>query len=265
MQRRLLALSIALAGITFVACDDDPAAPAGTVTAVAITGAPASALAVTRTATLTATVTVTNAAPQTVTWSSSNPAVASVAASGNTATVTAVLAGTATITATSTFDPTKTATASITVISQNVTFSVALSPANEPPGLQGNPTGSGTFNATLDTITNVFSWTSTFSGLTSNINNGHIHGPWAPGAASLTAGVILNFNPAITPGATFPGYLTASSGGTTGTVTLTPALTLTQTVNGDSLKKLLLAGASYVNIHTTTNAGGEIRGQLVRR
>jgi hypothetical protein len=264
MQRRILALSIALAGITFVACDDDPTEPAGTVTAVSITGAPAS-MAVTRTATLTAAVTVTNSAAQTVTWSSSNAAVASVAGSGNTATVTAVSAGTATITATSTFDPTKTATAPITVISQNVSFVVALSPANEPPGLVGNPTGSGTFNATLDTLTNVFTWNSTFTGLTSNINNGHIHGPWAPGAAAATAGVILNFNPAVTPTSTFAGYQTANAGSTTGTLTLTPALTLTATVNGDSLKKLLLAGASYVNIHTTMNGGGEIRGQLVRR
>jgi hypothetical protein len=34
-------------------------------------------------------------------------------------------------------------------------------------------------------------------------------------------------------------------------------------VNGDSLKKLLLAGKTYVNIHTTTNQGGEIRAQLI--
>ena len=38
-------------------------------------------------------------------------------------------------------------------------------------------TGSGTFTATLDTATNVFTYDITFSGLTSPVNNGHLHGP----------------------------------------------------------------------------------------
>ena len=42
--------------------------------------------------------------------------------------------------------------------------------------------------------TNVFTWTGTFTGLTSNVNNGHIHGPFTPGGTATTANVILNFN-----------------------------------------------------------------------
>ena len=142
-----------------------------------------------------------------------------------------------------------------------VNFSATLTPASEP-AVVGNPTGSGTFKATLDTVTNVFTYNVQFSGLTSTVILGHIHGPFTPGGTATQAGVILNFDPAVTPGATFVGLNTATSGSATGTVTLTPATTFTATINGDSLKKLLLAGMTYANIHTTTNKGGEIRGQI---
>jgi hypothetical protein len=142
-----------------------------------------------------------------------------------------------------------------------VHFQVTLTPAGEPPGLQGNPTGNGTFTATLDTATNVFTYTGTFTGLTSNVNNGHIHGPFTPGGTATTANVILNFN--TLPGGTFVGIGTANAGSVSGTVTLNAATPISTAVNGDSLKKLLLAGKTYVNIHTVTNGGGEIRAQLI--
>ena len=264
-MKRLFVFTVALTAITMAACGDDtPSTPAGTVTAVAITGAPAS-FAVTRTATLTANVTVTNGAAQTVNWTTSSAAVVSITPSGGTATITAVSPGTATITAASTVDPTKTATVSVTVVSPTLTFGATMIPGNEPPGLLGNPTGSGTFSATLDTVTNVFSWTGSFSGLTTNVNNGHIHGPFVVGGTATTAGVLINFNPASTPGATFVGLNSATAGSVSGSITITPTLTVTAQINGDSLRKLIIAGATYVNIHTTTNGGGEIRGQLTRR
>jgi hypothetical protein len=136
-----------------------------------------------------------------------------------------------------------------------------MTPANEP-AVTGNPTGSGTFTATLDTVTNVFTYSGSFSGLTSNINNGHIHGPF-PSATATSAAALLNFN--TLPGGTFVGFGTATSGSVSGTVTLVASTVITQAVNGDSLKKLLLAGLTYVNIHTTTNGAGEIRGQLLKQ
>ena len=142
-----------------------------------------------------------------------------------------------------------------------VHFQVALSPSGEPPGLLGNPTGTGTFTATLDTATNVFTYTGSFSGLTSNVNNGHIHGPFTPGGTATTGSVILNFN--TLPGATFVGFGAANNGSVSGTATLNASTQISATVNGDSLKKLLLAGKTYVNIHTVTNPGGEIRAQLI--
>jgi hypothetical protein len=145
--------------------------------------------------------------------------------------------------------------------SKIVNLGTTLSPANEP-AVTGNPTGSGTFTATLDTATNQFTWSGTFTGLTSNATLGHIHGPFVPGGAATSAGVILNFDPAVTPGASFVGLKTATSGTVSGSILLTSATQFTTTVNGDSLRKLLLAGLTYANIHTTVNGGGEIRGQI---
>ena len=146
-------------------------------------------------------------------------------------------------------------------VSKIVTFRATMSGANEVPA--NTSAGTGTFTATLDTSTNVFTWNATVSGLSANINNGHIHGP---AAAGVNAGVILNFNPATNqiPGSTFTGFGTAPAGTATGTITL-GSNAITPTVSGDSLKKLLLAGLTYVNIHTTAIPAGEVRGQIVKQ
>ena len=154
-------------------------------------------------------------------------------------------------------------------VSKILNFKATPSPANEPGTLNGNPAGSGTFTATLDTSTNVFTWTGSFSGLTSNINNGHIHGPFVVGGTATTAGVLLNFNPtavqSTATGLTFTGLGAATAGSVSGSITLSSAgFNPSAAVTGDSLRKLIIAGNTYVNIHTTSNAGGEIRGQLLR-
>jgi ABC-type phosphate/phosphonate transport system substrate-binding protein len=143
-------------------------------------------------------------------------------------------------------------------VSKIVNFSADLKPSNEPGTLNGNTSGAtGKFTATLDTSTNVFTWNVQFSGMSSNVTAGHIHGPFPSGSAT-SAGVILNF--ASVAGATLT--TGATTGTATGTATLNSSLALSQTVNGDSLKKLLLAGQVYANIHTTNNGAGEIRGQI---
>ncbi len=151
-------------------------------------------------------------------------------------------------------------------VSKIVNFSANLSPAGEPGTLNGNPTGNGLFTAKLDTSTNLFTWSVTFQGLTTNVNNGHIHGPFVLGAGG-NANVILNFNPTLAPaGATaviFTGLNAQTSGSASGSYTLSSAL-IGNGVTGDSLRKLLLAGNVYVNIHTTANGGGEIRAQIAR-
>ena len=143
-----------------------------------------------------------------------------------------------------------------------VSFTATLLPANEP-SVAGDPTGSGNFTATFDASTNIFTWNAQFSGLSSNVIAGHIHGPFVPGGDAASAGELLSFAPSATPGASFIGLNTAMSGSATGSVVLTSATQFIG-VNGDSLKKLLLAGLTYVNIYTAANRGGEIRGQIAK-
>jgi CHRD domain-containing protein len=140
-------------------------------------------------------------------------------------------------------------------VSNVVTFTATLAGNKENPA--NTSQGTGTFIATLDTVTGAFTYDVSFQGMTSNVTLGHIHGP---AAATANASPILNF--ATLAGATFT--TGALSGTAHGTTTLNAANQITTTINGDSLKKLLLAGLTYVNIHTTQNGGGEIRAQLTK-
>ena len=78
---------------------------------------------------------------------------------------------------------------------------------------------------------------------------GHIHGPTpsaAPASFNESVGVMIGLD-------NLPGWTnSASNGGFTGTVTLTP----TQV-------DFLNAGRLYINVHTSTNGSGEIRGNLL--
>jgi hypothetical protein len=146
-----------------------------------------------------------------------------------------------------------------------VHFAASLTPQGEV-GANIVSSGTGSFTGTLDTTTNIFTYTVSYSGLSSNVTLGHIHGPFTVGQTTgNSAGVILNFDPAATAsplasGATF--VKGATSGTATGTVTLGASTAISTTVNGDSLKKLLLAGKTYANVHTVNNGGGEVRGQV---
>ena len=107
-------------------------------------------------------------------------------------------------------------------------------------GLQANAgagtgsTGTGSATMTFDDITNLFSWDISWSGLTGTETNAHFHGPATPSQnAGVQVPIDYTSNPSI-------GFATISG-----------------TQAGD-----LLAGLWYINIHTVTNLGGEIRGQV---
>lgn len=141
----------------------------------------------------------------------------------------------------------------------NIVYTATLAGANEKPNATTS-NGTGTFTGTLDPNANTFSWTLNFSGLTSNDNAAHIHGP---ADINTATGVIVNF--AAPTGGTGSLTVGGTSGTASGTISLAGAVNSSSTISGDSLRKLLDAGLTYVNVHTANNPAGEIRGQLHRQ
>jgi len=116
-------------------------------------------------------------------------------------------------------------------------FTGNLTSAQEVP--PNTSTASGFGRVTLNDAGTQIAVSVYYSGLTSGVTAGHIHGPAAPGA---NGPVLFNLNP--------------TTGVTSGSVVnATFAVTAQQVAD-------LKAGLMYFNIHTANNTGGEIRGQL---
>jgi hypothetical protein len=95
-------------------------------------------------------------------------------------------------------------------------------------------TGTGSATLTLDTDTNQLSWNISFSGLSAPELFSHFHGPALPGVpATVTIGLPLG-SPKI------------------GSAILS-----------DSQETQVLDGLWYINVHSQTFPGGEIRGQVL--
>jgi len=131
-----------------------------------------------------------------------------------------------------------------TTLPTTVTFGTTMNGAGENPAK--NVPGVGT--ATIVKSGGTYTFTINFSGMTGPLTGAHIHGPAAAGA---NANVIVPFS---TAGA-----------GTSGTLTGTFTSTNTAAISNDSLDVLMRTGNAYVNLHTTANPGGEIRGQLLQQ
>jgi len=148
-------------------------------------------------------------------------------------------------------------------VSNGQIYWASLSGAAEAP--PNNSPGIGRTLVTIDVAANTMRVQATFSGLVAGVTAAHIHAPTAvPGTG--TAGVattlptFANFPSGVTFGTydqTFnmllassynPAYVT-NNGGTTATAFL-------------ALRTAIAAGRAYLNIHSSTFPGGEIRGFL---
>jgi len=144
-----------------------------------------------------------------------------------------------------------------------ITYIVSLSGPNESPPTTSTGTGSGT--VTIDDVTNMLTVNFSFTGLTSGTTAAHIHcctaAPFS-GIANVATPVpaFPNFTPGVTSGTysmSFnmmlssswnPAFVTASGG-----VAQAEAAFIAAAATGET----------YLNVHTTQNTGGEIRGFLV--
>ncbi len=114
-------------------------------------------------------------------------------------------------------------------------LTATLNGAQEVPPTTSTATGSGTF--TIDTAANTLSFNISFTGLSGAPTDAHIHGPAPPGA---NANILFSLTPL---GLTSP---------------------ITGTWNYPEASEAdILAGNTYVNIHTLLFPGGEIRGQIL--
>lgn len=120
-----------------------------------------------------------------------------------------------------------------------------LSGAQEVPPVAG--TGTGAFTLSFDSAQETLTATLTFSGLTSSADAAHLHF----GAAGVGAGPVL-FDLSTVP-FTSPLVVTLTSADFQTDVTI---VTFADAIDA------LLTGRMYVDIQTTTNPGGEIRGQI---
>ncbi len=134
-----------------------------------------------------------------------------------------------------------------------------LLPGNETPGTPtGNPGTGGELgtgilfdDVTLQLAINI-GWGSGngFTDLTGNATAGHIHQPTPslpPASFNESTGVLITLS-------SLAGWNpSATNGGFNGTVTLTSVQATA-----------LMEGRLYINVHTATNGGGEIRGNMIQ-
>ena len=127
------------------------------------------------------------------------------------------------------------------LISPQTTYSkrdIIMSGAQEIPAVP--TTGTGLMNVSYSKVTKVLSYDFTWSGLTGPVTASHIHG-LAP--VGYPAGVVQGFT----------GVSATAAGKFSGTLF----------VDGVRVKEDdLVNGLYYINLHTATYSGGEIRGQI---
>jgi hypothetical protein len=136
---------------------------------------------------------------------------------------------------------------------QTVTFTAQLNGGNEVPGVV---TGSaGTATVTWNTATKAGTYRVDVYNMPVGTTASHIH----VGAVGVGGPVVINF--------TVPAGGISNDFGLTGTFVCTDVVArAAQGINScEDFEQALLLNNTYVNVHSTANPGGEVRGQLVRQ
>jgi len=146
---------------------------------------------------------------------------------------------------------------SITEVVAHDTFDAALSGRSvRPDSITTN--GGGSFIAMLSSDTSIMTYQVAYSQLSSAATQVHLHGP---AADTVVAGIIVDL--AALPAGGSGTIDLGTSGSAAGSIDLD--LPVTGGVSGDSLRKLMILGLLYVDVHTVNHSGGELRGQLRRQ
>ena len=129
------------------------------------------------------------------------------------------------------------------------TFEADLTGAAERPNpVVTTATGEATFIAETNGAVTTITYTVTVTGnLSGPVTAAHIHGP---GGVDVAADIIVPLT--VSNGTGTTGVLVSGSFTTTGNASINMAQLLTH----------MLAGNTYVNLHTAANPAGEIRGQI---
>jgi hypothetical protein len=134
---------------------------------------------------------------------------------------------------------------------QTINFTANLSGGNEVPGVSTGSAGTATIS--LDQATGVVTYRVDVYNMPVGTTAAHFHA----GAPGVSGPVVVNFT-----------VVTAISNdfdisGTASATSLVPRAP--QGINSwDDFVQALQLGNIYVNVHSTANPGGEIRGQVVR-
>jgi hypothetical protein len=136
---------------------------------------------------------------------------------------------------------------------QTITFTTTLHGGNEVPGVV---TGSvGTSTVTWNVTTKTGTYRVDVYNMPVGTTASHIH----VGAAGVGGPVVINFT--VPVGGISNDYALSGTFGCSDVVARAA-----QGINScDDFEQALLLENAYVNVHSTANPGGEIRGQLVRQ
>lgn len=142
------------------------------------------------------------------------------------------------------------ALAAVPAVAQSVTLTATLTGAGENPSLNTGAFGSAT--VTVDLAARTLVYRVDVFNLPSGVTASHIH----VGSAGTNGPVVVNFAPPVPASNDFAFV---------GTVRDTEfILRPDQGIrSADDMFQAILGGNSYVNVHSSVNAGGEVRGQLV--